>query len=344
MLDLRIFLDRHAPGYRRSHFSRYMRKVFEEEIERELRQLEAYEIGGADVQHLGENLIAEALGPDAPFTRFSPLYANANELTNLGTSNFPHIEAPQPTDLHVQPTMMLDRAKLGLAPVEPEPPAPPAGDLHSEQTRILAPATPKPQPASLHEQETGEKELPTAEGYRSGGAPAGPMQEQDTDAVEKLAPEDLHGQATMILFNPLAEAAPTVPYDRHQHGRQPDEATPLPQPIAPTDFGGSTETSPTTPRADNLVAADAQSQGSGTMPTAPAASHAVSDFASSPPTVPTPREPTAPLSLDQIVAVESQPRPIAFKPGSVEDFEHLKDTGEEPTSVPLADDDIEPVG
>src|SRR5262249_50110537 len=125
-------------------------------------------------------------------------------------------------DLHGQPTMMLDRSALGLPPVEnpsetdrqpkvdPEAPssvevseqAAPT-DLHSEQTRILmTPAPTLEKKGSLHEQETGEKELPTQEGYRR----------LIKDEAEKPAPTDLHGAHTMILFNPMTESAATVPY------------------------------------------------------------------------------------------------------------------------------------
>src|SRR5579871_342566 len=371
-LDLRIFLDRHAPGYRRSHFSRYMRKVFEEEIERELRQLEAFEISGGDVAQVGENLIAEALGPDAPFTKFSPMHASSTALTSIGTSNFPHLEPRQPTDLHVQPTMMLDRAKLGLAPVEPAP-----TDLHAEQTRILSPAPGSEAKKSLHEQETGEKELPTTEGYKGVAG-------------------ELHELETHIIFNPLQEAAPTVPYDRHETERQPRvepeaevetaespeivDPTPLPRPVAASDYAAPGETAPTTPRADAFVppakepepvhtpihtgeplpslatasvvdrpptsptAFDRPSTVSEesfdqppTQPTQPTAPRGdafakPSDFAVSPPTLPTdPRQP----------AVE--PAPAAAAKPAPDEFDKLKDTGEEQTSVPLADDDLEPI-
>ncbi len=225
-LELRIFLDRHTPGYRRSHFARHMRKVFEEDIERELRLLEAYVIDQADEKQTGVNLIAEALGPDAPVTQFTPMFGGPGTgATQDQTSHYPHLEPVRPSDLHGQPTMMLDRARLGLPPEEsgvvtavPSLPAP--ASLHDERTRLLAPAQ-----RSIHDEETGEKALPRAAG---GAAPS--LYELDTGAVRKIdppdltvptdrmppiddgqgtgaaeSPSDLHAQATMIFMNPLGE-------------------------------------------------------------------------------------------------------------------------------------------
>src|SRR5262249_26201880 len=70
--ELRLFLEGFRPGYKRSHFGRFMRKLFEEDIERELRILEEYVIDdAADPSDVGENLIAEALGEDAIYTKFT---------------------------------------------------------------------------------------------------------------------------------------------------------------------------------------------------------------------------------------------------------------------------------
>src|SRR5262249_30267242 len=45
---LRDFLDRFHPGYRRSHFGRFMRRIFADDIEKELRILEDYVIRDAN--------------------------------------------------------------------------------------------------------------------------------------------------------------------------------------------------------------------------------------------------------------------------------------------------------
>ena len=176
-LDLRIFLDRFVPGYRRTNFSRYMRKIFEDEIEKELRQLEGYIINAADVSQTGINLIADVLGPDAPFTQFTPVFGappSESQLSAIGTGAFPAIEPISPRDLHGQKTMILDPLKLGIRGVmsvhgpdaitgetfvAAEPASPPP--LHELETVILAAVAPR----TIHEEETGEKDAPTTEGF-----------------------------------------------------------------------------------------------------------------------------------------------------------------------------------
>ena len=59
------------PNYSRSHLGRFIRKMFAQEIERELRMLEEYVIEDADPTKVGENLIADALGENAPYTKFT---------------------------------------------------------------------------------------------------------------------------------------------------------------------------------------------------------------------------------------------------------------------------------
>lgn len=244
-LELRIFLDRHSPGYRRSHFSRYMRKVFDDDIEKELRQMEGYVIGEVDEKQTGINLIAEALGPDAPFTQFTPMFGSP--VTTDRTAHYPHLDPVRPSDLHGQPTMMLDRARLGLPPEEHDsaintnvPPDPaPVPSLHELATRLLPRVHAE---RSIHDEETGEKELPTVEGFRRSfedGEPS-PL-EMDTGAMQKIAeldlavqpsheshedtheaahaasdqaPSDLHAQSTMIFLNPLGEGPPTGPFTK----------------------------------------------------------------------------------------------------------------------------------
>ncbi|MFN7700138.1 MAG: serine/threonine protein kinase, partial [Deltaproteobacteria bacterium] len=67
------FLRRHNPSYRRTRLAGFMKKVFQDEIERELRAMEDFvldvSVRGED---FGKNLIASALPKDAPFNRFSP--------------------------------------------------------------------------------------------------------------------------------------------------------------------------------------------------------------------------------------------------------------------------------
>ncbi|MCA9581924.1 MAG: serine/threonine protein kinase [Myxococcales bacterium] len=68
------FLQVYNPKYRRSHLAHFLKDLWAVEIERELRSLEDFVLDEIDaMENLGTNLIAEALGPDAPFSQFSPL-------------------------------------------------------------------------------------------------------------------------------------------------------------------------------------------------------------------------------------------------------------------------------
>jgi serine/threonine-protein kinase len=78
---LRVWLQAEAPTYTRSHLGTYLRKIFGPEIERELRLLEEWVVEGADPTNVGENLIADALGPNAEFSNFHPIATQSGDLT-----------------------------------------------------------------------------------------------------------------------------------------------------------------------------------------------------------------------------------------------------------------------
>ena len=69
---LKTFLHAYMPNYSRSHLGRYVRKKFSAEIERELRMLEEYVVEQRTDADVGENLIANVLGPKAKYTEFTP--------------------------------------------------------------------------------------------------------------------------------------------------------------------------------------------------------------------------------------------------------------------------------
>jgi serine/threonine protein kinase len=119
--ELRLFLEGYRPGYKRSHFGRFMRKLFEQDIERELRQMEEYVIDEAvDPANVGENLIADALGDDAVYSKFTA--ASTAQGTRAGSKSS---KIKKKDDLHAEPTRLFD---------------PDGGDsLHGMETRILDP-------------------------------------------------------------------------------------------------------------------------------------------------------------------------------------------------------------
>jgi serine/threonine-protein kinase len=72
--DLLAFLQRYNAGYRRTKLGRFMKKLWAREIDSELRALEDFvlDLGDPAQESYGRNLIADALGPDAAYARFSP--------------------------------------------------------------------------------------------------------------------------------------------------------------------------------------------------------------------------------------------------------------------------------
>lgn len=68
------FLKAHAPDYRRTRIARFMKKLWADEIDHDLRMLEDYVLDLSTVapERLGTNLLAKDLGPDAPYAKFSP--------------------------------------------------------------------------------------------------------------------------------------------------------------------------------------------------------------------------------------------------------------------------------
>jgi len=88
---LREFLSEYMPNYSRSHLGRYVRKQFAGEIERELRMLEEYVVEDTPSEDVGENLIANVMGPDAQYSQFTP------RPTNVG-NGFHHSGIRTPVD------------------------------------------------------------------------------------------------------------------------------------------------------------------------------------------------------------------------------------------------------
>ncbi len=229
-LALRLFLDAYREGgYRRSHFGRFMRTTFEQDIERELRLLEEYVIEGADPSKVGQNLIAEALGADAPYTQFTA----ATGGSAAGTGHFPRVETRARADLHAEQTRILTRNQPvpegETGPVRPE--RPPLSELSTQiLDRSMAPS-----PPGLHEMKTQIKAMP-----------------------------DLHSQKTQILSlmperPPLSDQQTKI-IVREEDLRPPSEDTQAPTLVKldeePTGAGTTTERAPERPRRDTLPSLD----------------------------------------------------------------------------------------
>jgi serine/threonine-protein kinase len=136
-IELKAFLADYAPGYSRSHLGRYLRKMFAEDIERELRQLEEYVIGVVgDAGDLGENLIADALGPDAAYSKFTPIASAEHVAAALSTgASLPRPATPLPPQNATGASTLPGPEDKTLD--EDDELLPFGADLHSAETKIL---------------------------------------------------------------------------------------------------------------------------------------------------------------------------------------------------------------
>lgn len=73
--DLLRYLHRECPHYRRTRLARFMKELWADEIEADLRALEDYvlDLPAEPASGYGQNLIAEAMGPQAAYNQFSPV-------------------------------------------------------------------------------------------------------------------------------------------------------------------------------------------------------------------------------------------------------------------------------
>jgi hypothetical protein len=132
---LHNFLVVHAPDLTRSHLGRFVRQLFADDIEKELRALEEYVVESADNEEVGVNLIADALGPNADFSKFSPMPSGGAELEQLQASRDGVLEtrsgagaAVRDPALSAEPTVILEGSDL-------------VQRLESTDAERLAPAT-----------------------------------------------------------------------------------------------------------------------------------------------------------------------------------------------------------
>jgi serine/threonine-protein kinase len=143
---LKAFLAELMPGYSRSYLGRFLRKMFDQEIERELRMLEEYVITEeADPRNVGENLIADALPPDAPYSKFTPIATPPPGAPPnwFGDAEFSEAETrpPQPPPVAPRGSGPMDRQHLSSATTLPElvekEDLPSGPEVHGLETRIL---------------------------------------------------------------------------------------------------------------------------------------------------------------------------------------------------------------
>lgn len=143
--DLRSFLRKYMPNYSRSNLGRYVRKMFAQEIERELRMLEEYVLADDVSDDLGENLIA---GHD-----------------DFQAGEVPFLPKPTSTHIAIGPDPFADRSQLAQLPALPRALGSP--EIHDASTMILdlRQAGRRAQAAPLHLDDPPAKEAaPTVVG------------------------------------------------------------------------------------------------------------------------------------------------------------------------------------
>jgi serine/threonine-protein kinase len=155
--DLRAFLRKYMPNYSRSHLGRFIRKMFAQEIERELRMLEEYVLTDDVSDDVGENLIPrdEDFEPvEVPFqpkpTSVSIIAASAGFDGDSNFTTMPQAQEHPVPDIHGQNTMILDdRGRHAIAKAtinetprrktgnRSQPPPPPPARARPTQTRPI---------------------------------------------------------------------------------------------------------------------------------------------------------------------------------------------------------------
>jgi serine/threonine protein kinase len=157
--DLRAFLRKFMPNYSRSHLGRFIRKMFAQEIERELRQLEEFVMTDDVSDDVGENLMVRDEDFEPPEVPFQPKPTSVSVAALAGDfdsdSNFTTMPkvGEDGEDIHAQPTMILaDRGRN--APIhEDEPPR--------KQGRTTPPPPPQPNRGARPIHDEGIHAVPT---------------------------------------------------------------------------------------------------------------------------------------------------------------------------------------
>jgi len=108
--DLLRYLHRECPHYRRTRLARFMKSLWAEEIEADLRALEDFvlDLPTEPAAGYGQNLIAEALGPEAAYSQFSPIPTRVRGVNALGPiESEPTLPSAPPLPLKESPTVVI---------------------------------------------------------------------------------------------------------------------------------------------------------------------------------------------------------------------------------------------
>ncbi len=114
--DLRSFIHQRAPNYSPGRLGRVLRKLFADEIDKDLRLLEEFVVGKVDPGAVGDNLLAECLGEGAEYTQFTPQPGMEDLEEENRTRMIPRVPVmeermPAEAQLHEMKTMIIDMSE-----------------------------------------------------------------------------------------------------------------------------------------------------------------------------------------------------------------------------------------
>ncbi len=218
--DLRVFLRKFMPNYSRSHLGRFIRKMFAQEIERELRMLEEYVLDEEVSDDVGESLMSRDEDYEPPEVPFHPKPTSVSILAIpesagdfAGDSNHTTMPKPElPSRVDERLNDRIERVERPERPERPEhsrrgdrpersdrgerveraaPPPDERDDIHGANTVILAPGRgrttpPRPPPPA-------PPQHPPARAQPVASAP--PRAPQAASEFE----DDVHSAPTMII-------------------------------------------------------------------------------------------------------------------------------------------------
>jgi serine/threonine-protein kinase len=157
--DLRAFLKKFMPNYSRSHLGRFIRKMFAQEIERELRMLEEYVMADDVSEDVGVSMMVRDEDFEPPEVPFQPKptsvsIAALDTGTNAGgtrssindfssDSNFTTMPKVDREDIHGAKTQILDNKGRNAARAPDEVPTPPRRPNRSARTQPPPPPPPR---------------------------------------------------------------------------------------------------------------------------------------------------------------------------------------------------------
>ncbi len=209
---LESFLMEFYPDQRRSQFGRFMRNAFTKEIDRELRMLEEFVIEGGKADDVGENLLADVLGPDAPYTQFTAAFIDGEGGVPGMMEGVPNLKDIQdlPTGPKPMPGVWAANDDLG----EPRPR--PAGVAVPIVDPALLPRQVSPMSGAGFRSELDAGWVSALATPPQPGAPPGDAFDQVNELLEPEGFDSAQGSEAPFFDSAQRSEAPFFDSDLHQ--------------------------------------------------------------------------------------------------------------------------------